>query len=110
MLAVDSAQSTNVRREPIGSRLISIAENYYDLSPGTLRNKKRRNGRVSRARWAVATVLTDAVGWSQPRIGGLLNADASAIHYAYRRSQQLLRSDPLFFDIVRKLTEEVSPT
>lgn len=96
-------------RAPLGARLIYIAEEFYDLPEGVLKDKTRRNGNVSKARWAVAHVLIEVAGWSLPKIGRLLQKDHTSIHHGYGKSKQLIRIDPLFFEAVRVLTEEVTP-
>lgn len=95
-------------RRELGSRLVSVAETYFDIPAGAVQNPRRRNGRISRARWAVAHVLAETAGWSEPRIGTLFNCDPSSINNGKRRARELIRSDVLFFEGVERLQREVT--
>ncbi|WP_037500563.1 hypothetical protein [Sphingomonas jaspsi] len=107
-LAVTSpAVAANVRRE-LGSRLITFAERWFDIPQGSIQNPKRRNGNISRARWAVAHVLNTEAGWSQPKIAKLYGCDPSSIHTGWRRARELLRNDAIFFDAVERLQKEIT--
>lgn len=96
-------------RGPIGARLIERAEDYYDLPPGSICDNRRRNGNISKARWAVAHVLLTECGYSQPRVGKLFGQDHKAITYGKRQAETLVRECPLFFEAVRLLKEEIAP-
>lgn len=100
--------ATNARRE-LGSRLVCVAEEYFDIAAGSIQNPKRRNGRVSQARWAISHVLTQDAGWSEPKIAILFSCNPSSINTGKRRARELLRSDAVFFDGVRRLQREISP-
>lgn len=96
-------------RSPLGARLISRAEDFYDLPPGVLKHEKRRNGDISKARWAVWHVLTTAAGYTDPRAGDLMGKDHKAVAYGKKRALELLRQDELFFECVSLLKEEIAP-
>lgn len=96
-------------RVPIGARLIDRAEDYYDLPPGSICDCRRRNGNISKARWAVAYVLLTECGYSGPRVAKLFGQDHKAISYGKRQASVLIRECPLFFEAVRLLKEEVAP-
>lgn len=96
-------------REPLGARLIARAEEFYDLPRGILCHEKRRNGNISKARWAVMHVLKVEAGWSLPRIGNLLRKDHKAVSYGLKQANILLRGDELFDAMVRQLNEEMAP-
>lgn len=100
--------AANARRE-LGSRLVSVAEDYFDIPTGSVQDRKRRNGRVSQARWAISHVLATMCGWSEPKIADLLGCDPSSINTGKRRALELLRTDAVFFDGVTRLQEKVSP-
>lgn len=110
MLAVTlpPPMTANARRE-LGSRLVTFAERWFDIPEGSIQNPKRRNGDISRARWAVAYTLNDIAGFSQPEIARLYGCDASSIHHAWRRAAELLRVDAAFFDAVERLKREIAP-
>lgn len=93
----------------LGARLISRIENYYDLPLGAICDPRRRNGNISKARWAVSHVLVSEAGWTQPRVARSFNQTHKAIAYGMRQARLLMRSDPLFFEAVRILQEEISP-
>jgi hypothetical protein len=105
---VQPAQANVVRRE-LGSRLITYAERWFDIPEGSIQNPRRRNGNISRARWAVAHVLNAEAGWSQPKIAKLYACDPSSIHTGWLRAKELLRSDAVFFDAVERLQREIAP-
>ncbi len=96
-------------RAPLVARLIARAEDYYDLPPGSVLSSSRRNGNISKARWAIAHVLLTEAGWSLPKIGMHLSKDHKAIHYGKEQAKTLVRECPLFFEAVRLLKEEISP-
>jgi hypothetical protein len=96
-------------RSPLGARLINRAEDFYDLPPGVLKHEKRRNGDISKARWAVWHVLTTMAGYTDPRAGDLMGKDHKAVAYGKKQAAVLLRHDELFFECVRLLKEEVAP-
>lgn len=106
--AVIPPVTADVRRE-LGSRLIAFAERWFDIPEGSIQNPQRRNGNISRARWAVAHVLNVDAGWSQPRVAKLFGCDNSSIHNAWKKAEQLLRNDAVFFDAVERLKREISP-
>lgn len=97
-----------VGREQLGSRLIAFAEKWFDIPSGSVQNPRRRNGDISKARWAIAHVLNTEAGWSQPKIAKLYGCDASSIHNAWCRARVLLRTDAVFFDAVDRLQKEIS--
>lgn len=98
-----------IDRTPLGARLINRAEDFYDLPPGVLKHEKRRNGKISKARWAVWHVLTSMAGYTDPRAGDLMGKDHKAVSYGKKQAAILLQSDELFFECVRHLREEVAP-
>ncbi len=91
----------------MGTRLAILASEYFDLdNPGLLFGQTRMPN-VSRARWAIAHVLKEDIGWGKKRIGKFLSKDPRAILRAWERAHQLCRSDPLFYEGVEMLREEV---
>jgi hypothetical protein len=108
MPAVDQTVTMS-RRPSLGLRLIPVAEEYFDIPAGSVQNPKRRNGRISQARWAISHVLAQEAGWSEPKIGQLFGCNPSSINTGKRRASELLRSDAVFFDGVRRLQREISP-
>jgi hypothetical protein len=66
LLAVSSPSPTtaNARRAPIGARLVTFAERWFDIPEGTIQNPKRRNGNITRARFAIAIRARRVAGWS----------------------------------------------
>ena len=100
--------AANARRE-LGSRLVCVAEEYFDIPAGSVQNNKRRNGRISQARWAISHVLVEAAGWSEPKIASLFGCDPSSINTGKRRARELLRTDAVFYDGVCRLQREISP-
>jgi hypothetical protein len=104
-----AVQTVATARRELGSRLVDAAEDYFDIPVGSVQNPKRRNGRISQARWAVSHVLTVDAGWSQPKIGRLLGCDPSSVHNGLRRAQALLRTDAMFFEGVTRLQREITP-
>lgn len=96
-------------RRALGARLIAFAERWFDIPEGSISNPKRRNGNISKARWAVAHVLNDRAGWSQPAIAKLYGCDNSSIHNAWKKAEGLLRTDPVFFEAVQLLKQEIAP-
>lgn len=93
----------------LGARLISRIEEYYDIPCGSVCDERRRNGNISKARWAVSHVLVIDAGWVQPRVAKLMGKDHKAVAYGLKQAKLLLRQDPLFFEAVRILQEEISP-
>lgn len=108
MLAV-SGQLAESGRAPIGARLVTLIEEFYDIPVGSVKNRNRRNGNVSKARWALSLVLIEEVGWSGSRVGKFINNDHKAISYGIKQAHNLLRTCPIFFEAVRLLKEEVAP-
>lgn len=100
--------TVQARRE-LGSRLVSVAEDFFDIPAGSVQNPKRRNGRISKARWAVSHVLTQEAGWSEPKIATLFSCDPSSINNGKRRASELLRVDEVFFEACRLLQREIAP-
>jgi chromosomal replication initiation ATPase DnaA len=92
----------------VGPRLISVACDFYGIEQSQLFSKQRR-GALSLARWTISNVLYDDIGWSLPRIGKLLGKDHKSILYGLRKSRDLIRTDPLFFEAVARLRSVVSP-
>lgn len=109
MNSADVTPSSAPSRRPLGLRLISFAEDYFDIPVGSVQNPKRRNGRISRARWAIAHVLAETAGWSEPKIGSLFDCDPSSVNNGKRRARELVRTDAIFFEAVSGLEREISP-
>lgn len=99
-----------MRREQLGSRLISYAERWFDIPAGAVGNPSRKGGNISKARFAIAHVLNEDCGWSYPRIAQLFNlgGHASVLRGA-RNAEKLLRHDEIFFEGVKRLKAEISP-
>lgn len=100
--------TASARRE-LGSRLIAYAERWFDIPEGSIQNPKRRNGNISKARWAVSHVLSEDAGFSEPKIATLFDCNASSINTGKKRALELLRSDPVFFEGVKRLRAEIAP-
>lgn len=105
--AVRDMAAESARRE-LCSRLVAFAEPWFDIPEGSVLNRRRRNGNISRARFAIAYVLQRDAGLSQPKIATLFGCDASSIHNAWQRAEELLRSDPAFFDAIQRLRKEIT--
>lgn len=68
-----------------------------------------RRGYVTHVRRAVGHVLMETVGWNVPDVGRFFNKDPKAISGGEIEARAALKSDPLFFEIVRRLTRMVAP-
>jgi len=90
----------------VSGRLVACACAHFGVTPDELRSQ-RRHGNISRARWAIAHVLIDRVGWSLPRVGALLGKDHTSILYGWRKSQALIRTDEEFYAVVGMLEQEI---
>jgi chromosomal replication initiation ATPase DnaA len=90
-------------------RLVTSVCEYYGLGDEAILSSNRRRGEISLARWALARVLMDDMGWSSLRVAKLFNADHKGILYGRKKSDELLRTDPLFFEAVSRLREEIVP-
>jgi hypothetical protein len=102
--------TANARRA-LGARLVSFAENWFDIPEGTVTNPKRRNGNITRARWALAIALADVAGWSINSIATDLlgQADHTSLAKGLPSARKLLREDAAFFDAVERLKREIAP-
>ena len=104
-----SQTNREVGRELV-SRLIALAEYALDAPLDSVTDPRRRNGNISKARWAVAEALIEIAGWGQPRVGELFNqADHTSVNKGRRRARELLRTDPHFFAVVEELKEMIAP-
>ena len=90
----------------VSGRLVASACAHFGVTADELRSQ-RRHGAISRARWAIAHVLIDRVGWSLPRVGALLNKDHTSILYGWRKSQSLIRLDEDFYAAVEMLEQQL---
>lgn len=108
MLAV-SGQLTGTGRVPIGARLVNLIEEFYDIPTGSVKNAERRNGNISKARWALSHVLVKDVGWTESRVAKFLGQDHKAVAYGRKQTSNLMRSCPIFFEALRLLREAVAP-
>jgi hypothetical protein len=106
LLAVPPPPTANARRE-LCSRLVSFAERWFDIPVGSVCNPKRRHGNISKARFALAHVLADTAGLSEPNIAREFGCNASSINDAKRRARELLRTDAVFFDAVERLQKQI---
>lgn len=70
----------------------------------------RRRGYYSKARRALAVVLVDQVGWSERRVAKLFGVHHSTVQQTLDEAVELIRTDPLFFEVVTRLRQMVSPT
>jgi chromosomal replication initiation ATPase DnaA len=101
--------AVSARRE-LGSRLVAFAERWFDVPQGSIQNPKKRNGNVTKARWAIACALTEIAGWSQPAVAKLFGqADHTSVNNGLKRCQVLLKTDQVFFDGVQLLKREIAP-
>lgn len=87
-------------------RLVSAAAEYFDVDPPTLFSR-RKHGQITAARRAIAHVLMDSVGWSSPRVARFFNQKHPSILAGKLASHALMRSDPVFFEAVERLREEI---
>lgn len=99
-----ASSATSVTLE---ARLVEEAANFYGVNPAELRSAKR--GYHTLARWALIVVLTENVGWSENRTAKFLGKRVFAVQGGRKQALCALRSDPLFFEIVSRLREIVSP-
>lgn len=90
----------------VSSRLFLTAQEIFGVGRDELRSAKR-NSNVTTARWALAFVLTDRVGWSNSRVGRVLQKDHTAITYARRKAADLLRTDRHFHEAVTMLENSI---
>jgi len=94
---------------PLGAGLLPRALlfeacEFFDISdPEVIFSRKVRHGEVSPARWAIAHVLIENLGWGRRRVAQFLQKDPKAILHGYRRSRELYRSDPVFYEAVTRL-------
>jgi chromosomal replication initiation ATPase DnaA len=89
---------------------VSYAERWFDIPEGSMTNPKRRHGNITKARRAVAYALKHDAGWSFPQIARLYNqTDHKSVLMGLREADKLLRTDPIFFDGVRRLRAEIAP-
>lgn len=92
------------------SRLISHAESWFDIPEGAITNPKRRRGNISKARKAIAFALITDAGWSRPQVANLFNqADHTSVLAGFREAEKLMRTDPVFFEGVKRLRTEIAP-
>lgn len=84
-----------------------MAATFYDVDPAAMTNPNRRNGRISKARWAVAHALVNYAHWNNGAAAVELKQDHSAITYALRRASELRQTDELFWDLTKRLYREV---
>ncbi len=68
-----------------------------------------RRGYVTYVRRAVGHVLMETVGWNVPAVGRFFNKDPKAISGGEAEARVSLKSDPLFYEIVSRLTRLVVP-
>lgn len=99
-------QTANARRALV-ARLVTFAERWFDIPEGSVTNPRRRNGNISKARFALAHVLADTAGLSEPSIAKEFGCDASSVNHAKGRARELLRTDAVFFDAVERLQKQI---
>ena len=68
-----------------------------------------RRGYVTHVRRAVGHVLMETVGWNVPTVARFFKKDPKAISGGEIEARAALRTDPLFFEIVSRLTRLVVP-
>lgn len=69
-----------------------------------------RRGYVTNVRRAVGYVLLETVGWSVPTVARYFGKDPKAISGGHAQAKKEIKEDPLFFEIVSRLTEMVAPS
>lgn len=106
MVASNDRQEQGRAEVSTSARLVTCACQHFGVTLEQLRSP-RRAGNLSRARWAIAHVLIDRVGWSLPRVGALLNKHHTSVLYGWRVSRQLQRIDSEFFDAVDLLEQQL---
>ena len=87
--------------------LIAEASDFYGLSDGAFFSTGR--GYSTRAREAVARVAIDRLGWTAPRVGRHFKKDKRSIYEGDVRAQARLKTDPIFFELVTRLQNIVTP-
>lgn len=88
-------------------QLVREATEFYNLSEGAFFSKQR--GYATRAREAVGRVLIDRMGWKESRVAQFFRKDKGAIYDNEARAKQRLKDDPIFFELVERLQNMVSP-
>ena len=89
----------------VSGRLVASACAHFGVTVDELRSQ-RRHGPISRARWAIAHVLIDRVGWSYPRAARLLDKDHSSLIYGVREAEKLLREDESFYNLYEAIRND----
>lgn len=89
----------------MGGRLLQATSRLFGVSEKQLQSSDRLG--VSEARWALAYVLVERVGWSYSRVARLLHKDHTAVLYGHRKAQALRRTDPVFCEAVQMLEDSI---
>lgn len=90
----------------LGAHLVSVAADYFNVPPDTLLGRNK-HGAVTAARRAITYILIKDIGWSSSRVAKLFNQKHPSILDGYRKAQSLVRSDPVFYDAVERLKNEI---
>lgn len=87
--------------ETLEGLLFSEACSFYGIDPTQLISTKR--GYYSKARRAIALVLVTQGKWSERSVAKLFHVHHSAIQESLAHAKDLIRTDPLFLEIVERL-------
>ena len=91
----------------IAARLVAEACQFYGVPEDHVMTSRR--GYVTYVRRAVGHVLMETVGWNVPAVARFFKKDPKAISGGEAEALIALRNDPLFFEIVSRLTRLVVP-
>jgi hypothetical protein len=92
---------------PLEALLVSETCQFFGVDPDWLRSSRR--GYYSSVRRALTYVLVTYVGWTERRTAKFLKKHHSVVQDALTDAGALLRTDPIFFEIVERLRLIVSP-
>lgn len=107
VLTTDTRQGLQrIPSENLGVRLAHVASEFFDLPPGRIFSR-HKHGEVTAARRSVTHVLMTDIGWSSLRVADLFGQKHPSILSARDAARELIRTDPVFFEAVERLREEV---
>jgi chromosomal replication initiation ATPase DnaA len=89
----------------VSGQVVSTACRVFGITEQDLFSSQR--GDTSPARWAIAVVLNERVGWSFARIGRLLHKNHAAIIYGYRRACKMRENDETFYDALKLIEDSI---
>ena len=96
---------TSAGEHQLSGRFLFSVCSLFGVTYGDLKSRKR--GMVTLARWALAYLHREHLGWSYERIGEIIGKEHSAMMYAYTQACILLHEDiEPFAEVVRMIEEE----